>query len=206
MIPKYLNRSLAASFQNGKIAFTRRTVADLVISSGELVACDPLTCPESLPFTTRVAPGRYPLDLSIAEIGGEDQRVAFAILTLSSQPPSTWDLLTIEGQDITTLAADQFFGYGVDSGTGCFMDREARDALLQQMAQEADYFEVLIAELEKTYRHTWSWMNLPFGPANLVAFSTGYGDGAYATYGGYDSDGHLAVIVTDFGVVDEEKA
>jgi hypothetical protein len=40
-----------------------------------------------------------------------------------------------------------------------------------------------------------------FGGANLIAFSSGYGDGMYATYAGFDADGQVSVAVTDFNVI-----
>jgi hypothetical protein len=42
---------------------------------------------------------------------------------------------------------------------------------------------------------------MKFGEGNLIAFSSGYGDGAYATYAGYNANGELCAVVTDFGVV-----
>ena len=36
--------------------------------------------------------------------------------------------------------------------------------------------------------------------ANIVAFSSGCGDGAYASYWGYDSTGNLVSLVTDFSL------
>ncbi len=36
--------------------------------------------------------------------------------------------------------------------------------------------------------------------ANIIAFSSGWGDGCYASYWGYDADGKIACLITDFGV------
>jgi hypothetical protein len=36
---------------------------------------------------------------------------------------------------------------------------------------------------------------------NLIAFSSGWGDGGYPSFFGYDSHDHLACLVTDFGVL-----
>jgi hypothetical protein len=55
--------------------------------------------------------------------------------------------------------------------------------------------------MERTYVHTWSWLDMPFGKGNLLAFSSGLGDGAYATYVGFDADSEISVVVTDFSVV-----
>ncbi len=96
------------------------------------------------------------------------------------------------------------FGYGVDSGTGCFMEASAGRALTQKMNDESKFFKTMMAEMDKTYRHTWSWLDMKFGDANLVAFSSGDGDGLYATYAGFDAQGEVAVVVTDFMVLEED--
>ncbi|NET37521.1 MAG: DUF4241 domain-containing protein [Cyanothece sp. SIO1E1] len=38
--------------------------------------------------------------------------------------------------------------------------------------------------------------------ANVIAFSSGWGDGGYASYWGYDAKGNLASLVTDFACFD----
>jgi hypothetical protein len=69
------------------------------------------------------------------------------------------------------------------------------------MSRQNDFFETMIAEMEKTYTPTWSWLDMSFGEGNLLAFSSGYGDGVYATYVGYEAGGEICIVVTDFGVV-----
>ena len=59
----------------------------------------------------------------------------------------------------------------------------------------------MIAEMDKTYRHTWSWLDMKLGGGNLIAFSSGYGDGSYASYAGFDSERHVSVVVTDFAII-----
>lgn len=46
----------------------------------------------------------------------------------------------------------------------------------------------------------------PASGANVVAFSSGFGDGAYPTFVGLGSDGQPAVVITDFGVLDAPGA
>jgi hypothetical protein len=45
---------------------------------------------------------------------------------------------------------------------------------------------------------------MKFGDCNLIAFKSGLGDGLYATYAGLDPQGEVAVVVTDFMVLDED--
>ena len=83
------------------------------------------------------------------------------------------------------------------------MDHSAGQALFAKMDSDPDYFKFMMAEMEKTYRHTWSWLNLPVGDANLVAFSSGLGDGLYATYAGLNADDQVVAVVTELEVVPE---
>jgi hypothetical protein len=109
-------------------------------------------------------------------------------------------------QDASTLGDGEIFGYGVDAGTGCFMAPEAGALLAQRMDREDAYFERMSEEMQKTYRHTWSWANIlpePMGQLGILAFSSGYGDGVYASYLGLDASGNPVCLVTDFGVVSD---
>jgi hypothetical protein len=45
---------------------------------------------------------------------------------------------------------------------------------------------------------------MKFGSANLIAFSSGLGDGVYPSFGGIDASGMVSVVVTDFFVIAEE--
>jgi hypothetical protein len=46
-----------------------RDAGSLHLATGQLVACDPFWAPDSLaPFRAAVAPGRYPVTLSIARV------------------------------------------------------------------------------------------------------------------------------------------
>src|SRR5678816_4609998 len=92
-------------------------IARLVVTSGQLYAGDALIKPKGMRFSKRVPVGSYPVLLTVAtrEKNG-DQRVAFARVELAPGQPVRWEMATAEGQDPATLAADEFFGYPVDSG------------------------------------------------------------------------------------------
>jgi Protein of unknown function (DUF4241) len=66
--------------------------------------------------------------------------------------------------------------------------------------------EALADALGETYVHTWSWANFAAGPAgeSVVAFATGWGDGADPTYWGLDGRGEPAVALSDLLVVDAD--
>jgi hypothetical protein len=57
-------------------------------------------------------------------------------------------------------------------------------------------------EMDKHYRNHWRYTIYKFGNHNLAAFSTGEGDGYYATYIGIDAKGETCRLLTDFGLFD----
>lgn len=195
-----LSAALVNGFITGNIHLFHHDLGELTVRSGKLVACDPFVCPGTVPFSLRLPQAQFPLTLSIAETG-TDQRVAFAILRVADLVPVRWEMMTAPGANPSELKDGEIFGYPVDSGTGCFADATAMSLLDEKMRRDPKYFDTLSVEMDKTYRHTWSWLKVDLGEASLFAFSSGYGDGFYATYAGFDPQGRLSHIVTDFAVL-----
>lgn len=184
-------------------------VGELAMPSGAIIACDPLVAPETRPLTRRVPVGRYPVLLSVAHVSGTDQRVAFAMLRVSETPVARWEPAFLPGDDVSVLGEDEFFGYGVDAGVGCFMDAQAGEALVAAMERlgpsQNYYTDALAAELQPNSRSTWTWcLHRPVaGEAlNVAVFSSGWGDGVYGSTFGIDARGDVVCLVTDFQVVD----
>lgn len=205
------NEYLALAFVNGRkvsngdlgeFTLFQHPIGDLILPTGQLVACDPFVAPVSVPFNLPAPTGRFPVVLTIADFG-HDQRVAFATIRFENELPVTWKMMATGSNDPATLEPGQHFGYAVDSGTGCFMDHSAAQALFAKMKAEPEYYKFMIAEMQKTYRHTWDWLNLPMGEANVIAFHSGLGDGIYATYAALNADEQVVAVVTEFGVAPE---
>ena len=206
-------RYLAFAFHEGAIelpegvgagVLVHRPIGSLDLPSGRLVACDPFVFAGNTdPFLVTLPSGPYAIVLVVLQMA-TDQRVAFARLDVSPGRAERWEMMTVVGQDLATLAPEEFFGYGVDSGTGGFADEAAMAELSRLMEGGEEYFEKIYAEMMKTYVDTWSWIDwrLPSG-GNVMAFSSGWGDGAYPTYVAYDSSGQIVSVVTDFLVLDD---
>src|SRR5690242_12966765 len=79
----------------GEIILRHRSLGELVLPSGKVVACDPFVFPETPPFTLQFSPGSYPVIACVADFTGNgDHRVAYAILRLSTQEPVRWEMAT----------------------------------------------------------------------------------------------------------------
>lgn len=188
--------------QNGAtFAFRTEDVGRIDLSTGKLAAFDPFVEFEAEPLDKELPRGSFPLRLAIAR-SGDDERIALAKIAFSDARIARWELALVKGQDPATLKPGEFFGYGVDSGTGSFMDEATMRAYAERLRREGEeYSDRLIKAMEKTYRHTRSWLLLPTDHGTVALFSSGYGDGAYATYFAYDAQQNVVAAITDFGVI-----
>ena len=113
------------------------------------------------------------------------------------------------GQRLRGLKPSEFYGYPVDSGTGCFMDLKAAGVLRKRKRDDRGYSDRLIKAGRSVYVHTRDWADFRLEAEtglNLVFFSSGFGDGTYASYWGFDAAGELACLVTDFRVLTRKGA
>jgi hypothetical protein len=190
---------------DGEVLIEVREIAQLNLSTGAIVACDPfLVSAYNTPFEKRVSGGRYPIELSVARFPNGDQRIALASIRIDVARPVRWEIATRPGQDAAALKDDEIFGYGVDAGTGCFTDMEAATALVAKMKAEPAYYKQIIAVMQRSLVRTWGWADMALDSVtglNLVAFSSGFGDGFYASFWGYDEGGTVCRLTTDFRVL-----
>ncbi len=207
-IPQALVDGLTVESVDGRATLRHRHVGDLIVTSGAIVACDPKWVEEDTiwPFTTHVPPGRYPTTLSIAHFT-RDQRVAYATLRFNARQPARWEVATFPEAAMSAAGAaeaGQIPAYGVDAGIGCFMDADAARVWARRINTIADADQVINEEMDRNGVDTCSWATIGLEPetaANLIAFSAGVGDGSYASYFGYDADGAIACLVTDFALL-----
>jgi hypothetical protein len=218
MTTKVLHPDFIRAFQSGapfrlvdrygevreKYTVQTKHIADLVFTTGRIVACDPfVSSVDTEPFTVTVPAGTYPVILSVALVVPKDRRVACAKVQFHDSAPVRWEMALLPGQDPTTLQEGYTFGYDVDTGSGCFGDIEALHylRLRQRNDQGRIYFDEVTGAMKANHHQ---WANITFAPdtqANCVMCSSGWGDGTYASWWGYDANNAIACLVTDFGVL-----
>ena len=175
-------------------------VGPVNLPSGRVVAGDPFYAPGAAPFSDPLPPGRHPVDVLVTMRGAFDTVVAARVL-VDGASVSTWRPAHVVGQ--VESAADEPNGYGVDSGTGSFTSAEAATLIEDGYDRYADD---LLKALQAASPHRWIRMPLdPLGPTgvglDIVAFPSGFGDGAFPTWVGFDRAGRAVAFMTDFGVL-----
>lgn len=197
------------------IVLHRRSLGDLVLPTGNLIACDPLQALDTEPFTIQLEPGPYGVHLIIAELRDE-KRSAYAVVTVKPTESLRWEVATLPPPPNQTIfERHEEVGYSVDSTLGAFLDSETAGDILNYhqlvMPEDNDFERHIWGRIKKRRRHGVGWATIDLRrdlmlPAedgrNLLVFDAGYGDGYYTTYLGFDEDDELSSIVTDFEVLD----
>ncbi|MGQ9022988.1 DUF4241 domain-containing protein [Bacillus sp. 18-5] len=116
-----------------------KQLGHIEITSCHIVVCDPFVSEGDQSFSKKVHPGKYPILLMVKRLESGDERVAYAIIKFTNEQAIEWELATRAGQEPVQLTKDEFFGYGVNTGMGCFMDAEA--ALYLQAYEDKRYKE-----------------------------------------------------------------
>jgi hypothetical protein len=164
-----------------------------IVHDGILVACDPFSgTPQA--FARRFPAGAHAVE-ALVQREGKNEVIALARVVFSRAVPVTFELATRGDEDVRMLAPGQRFGFGVDAGTACF-------AASEEVVDDAG--DDLAEQLEADRRIGWrSARSHPRGEGHgVVAFTSGYGDGIYASYVGLDAGGTPVCLVTDFRCID----
>jgi Protein of unknown function (DUF4241) len=183
----------------GTVTVEVSQIGTLRMPSGALIACDPgyLGPPPGAvetyayqqshqPFTATAPPGEYPVLLSeFRWLAGSGPNIAAAKVWVRDGPVASWEMALRPGEDPRTLPGNGWFGFGVDGGAGCFYDAAAAHAL----APLAQGFVL-------GYQTTAEITDEESG-ANLIAFSSGWGDGSYPVWIGRTAAGDIACFIAD---------
>lgn len=184
------------------ISFYSVNLGNIKVSSGKIIACDPIVMNDASPFTQAFPKGEFPVQLSIAKIG-DDERVAFSRIYFSEKPVIKWEFALLPKEKPIPVGDTTIYGYGVDGGIGLYIDEEANKAFDKlRETDENIWVKVFNKEMSKTSRSTWEYVIYNFEKYNLASFSTGYGDGFYGTYIGFDDHGKPCRLLTDFGLIE----
>lgn len=182
---------------------------DINLPSGKLVACDPGTYPDphETTFSLTAVPGQYPVHITVVHLPFYGGSVGMARVQFSEKYPVEWKL----GMD------NYCNGFGTDMAHGCFMDAALAQQIQEQLEADethnedyatSNFITKRLQEYAKANPNSWanSIVYDETTNANIIAFSTGLGDGGYPCYIGYDHEGNLACALADFWIHDLETA
>ncbi|TKG95191.1 DUF4241 domain-containing protein [Puteibacter caeruleilacunae] len=192
-------------------------VGNINLPTGKIIASDPYFTYDTKPFSRTVKPGSYPVKLYIIEVEPNHYRIAFAKIKFVEESSSYWTLAITDDmkiEDLKDLKDDEYFGFSVDAGLGCFIDEKTNlkfikeiDNFYKENPKGNFYFDLLAKEFDtrssgsKYLKDGCDWNNHVVDKetgVNVLMFSSGWGDGFYPTYWGHNSSKEIVELTIDF--------
>ncbi|MBW8362786.1 MAG: DUF4241 domain-containing protein [Kaistella sp.] len=193
----FMESPLLETFEAGKIN----------LPTGRLIACDPLITNDMAEFTIHFPQGEFPV---LVHKERESNCIAYVEIIFGDSKIAEWKMATTDGQHLEDLKDEEIFGYPVESGMGCLMDFETQECLnhLENRLfhrKGADFMGIYEEFFhEHFFDENGAIDQYAFlkpddeKQGNIFAFETGYGEGFYASYIGFDEANNPIKIITEF--------
>lgn len=192
-------------------------IGNIHLPTGKIIASDPFFTHSIKPFSRPVNPGTYPVKIYITEIEPEHYRIAFAKIKFQPETATNWILAVSDDMkidELLNLKDGEYFGFPVDAGLGCFLDEKTNVSYLSKMDKfynenpDMNYYDDLLASEFDKYssgnkysRDLGDWNNHILNDTsdlNVIMFASGWGDGYYPTYWGYNDKKETVELTIDF--------
>lgn len=194
-------------------SYDRFFAGNLSLPSGQVVCTDPLFRKVGHPQNWTVEPGDYPVYLYIGLGGDFGGRVAYAEISFKDEIPHSWELSLISESLLENDFEKKMNGlFPVENGLGCFSDFATWKLYNQEIAdfyasnKDGNYY---LDILEKYFlanegipasSRGEDWINYTpsNSDANIIMFGSGWGDGIYPRYVGFDKNRQAVKLIVDF--------
>lgn len=183
----------------GEQVYTFQTIniGKIKIESGNIIACDPSFMYDGSVFTDKFPIGDFKVQLAVAKIPENNNRVAFSRILFSNNPVCKWVYATRKGEKKVPINDTTLYCFSVDGGMGLYIDKIARDKFITY--DQSEFKKVFIDEMYKE-GNSYGFIH-NFETYNLATFSTGYGDGCYGSFIGLDKNNKICKLVSDLGIL-----
>jgi hypothetical protein len=188
-------------FDDAMAPLVRSPVGDLVITSGSVIACDPLGELRDGPFAAHFPSGRYPVVICVAMLPTGLNISVYAEILFVHVSAVSWEVAHLRAGP----SADVSDRYFVDSGTGCFMDQDCLPLLAARFTptDPDDPFRRRLVDriYDEPSENRVGTLHLrpdPSSELNCIMFATGWGDDWYPSYLGRDAAGAICSLLTEF--------
>ena len=205
----------------GNIQVDLLDIGTVHFPTGQIFACDPLVeLEDTPPFIQTIPAGTYPVKVCVVPSEQYGDRYACVKVEVSGEKPVRYELGMTGKEDLDEeLGEDEYFGFGVDAGMGCVADIQTQAAFktywVKRLEEDPDidpYNDLFCDLLEENakahpkYQGDYGdWLNwtVPDTDCNLPIFASGWGDGYYPVYFGYDAKGEVCAVYVYFIDIEE---
>ncbi len=187
----------------GKMNIDKLEVGKLKLQTGKIIATDPILLYDDECFSEKVVPGTYTVNIYVGKAGNRKRQTVAAEIIIKDSQPIRWEMALLEGESAKNFGHDEFMGYEVENGLGSFMDEKVMEILDVMSEEELNDYEIKVKDAVR--QSDCSCANIPMdknGTLNILVFATGWNQGTFPTYYGFDNNNKLSKIVTDFMVIE----
>ena len=209
----------------GNVKIEQMKIGKIKLHDGDLFVSDPLGVLEknSLPYFQTVPSGEFDVNVCVALPKNDSHRYAAVMIRFSDENAVRFEEALIGNEDISEIqlfSKGEFFGHNTLSGLVCVCDTETKEAFCDfrdkwEFENEGlnFYSDYLIKVFHNSYRERplyqraegeWLIYKIPNTNCEILIVQSGYGDGGYPTYFGYNSNNKICSVVLHFIDVEYE--
>ncbi|UZT96900.1 DUF4241 domain-containing protein [Chryseobacterium fluminis] len=187
-------------------------IGNVSLPFGKIVVRDPLVAlnANQSPYFVQAPIGNFPVTISVVKSEDWGDRYAVVKVEFTKEKPVIYREALVGIEELEDVTEDDYFGFGVDAGLGCITDAEVLpfvDIFIDEINVENvydDYFAGLFAQNykdnPKNQREAGDWINwkVPNTEYQIPMFASGFGDGTYPVYFGYDANEEICGLYIQF--------
>lgn len=166
------------------------------------------------PYLRKVKQGEYAIETLVVEIEKDYYRYIATRVKFNENEPVVYHQALKGDETLEDINRDSIFGFHVDAGLASIVDIQTRAAycdFVEQWVEENPgkniYDDFFANEFRRSYlekpefqREGGDWINfkIPHTEYSVPMIQSGFGDGEYPVYFGYDKGGELCDVVMEY--------
>ena len=191
-------------------------MGEIEFPTGDILVRDPLVWlnRDEKAYLTSVPRGKYRIETLVVKLEEDHYRYALSRVRFTENVPKIYYEALKGDENLDDVDGDSIFGFNVDAGLATIVDVATRNAYCdfkdKWYAENPDkniyddfFAEVFANNAEENpnyQREGGDWINfkLPNSELSIPMIQSGFGDGRYPVYFGYDENGELCDLVVEY--------
>ena len=191
-------------------------MGEIEFPTGDILVRDPLVWlnRDEKAYLTSVPRGRFRIETLVVKLEEDYYRYALSRVRFTESVPNIYYEALKGDENLDDVDGDSIFGFNVDAGLATIVDVETRNAYCdfedKWYAENPDkniyddfFTEVFANNAEENpnyQREGGDWINfkIPNSELSIPMIQSGFGDGRYPVYFGYDENGELCDLVVEY--------
>ena len=191
-------------------------MGEIEFPTGDILVRDPLVWlnRDEKAYLTSVPRGKYRIETLVVKLEEDHYRYALSRVRFTESVPKIYYEALKGDENLDDVDGDSIFGFNVDAGLATIVDVATRNAYCdfkdKWYAENPnkniydDFFTEVFAnnaeENPNYQREGGDWINfkIPNSELSIPMIQSGFGDGRYPVYFGYDENGKLCDLVVEY--------